>query len=55
MAVLRFGGATEPFPRGCYFLFDQLNRVALSVATNLAEGNRRVTKADLGFSDDLFR
>jgi four helix bundle protein len=37
---------TETFPRGYYFLADQLNRAALSVATNLAEGNGRFTKAD---------
>ena len=34
------------FPRGYYFLVDQLNRAALSVATNLAEGNGRLTKPD---------
>ncbi len=37
---------TESFPRGYGFLADQLNRAALSVATNLAEGNGRYTKAD---------
>lgn len=37
---------TERFPRGYYFLIDQLNRTALSVATNLAEGNGPFTKAD---------
>ena len=36
----------EGFPRGYYFLVDQLNRAALSVATNIAEGNGRFTKAD---------
>jgi four helix bundle protein len=37
---------TEDLPRGYYYLADQLNRAALSVATNLAEGNGRFTKAD---------
>jgi len=41
--VLEF---TEGFPRGYGFLADQLNRAALSIATNLAEGNGRFTKAD---------
>ena len=39
-------GLTETFPRGYYFLVDQLNRAALSIAANLAEGNGRFTKAD---------
>jgi four helix bundle protein len=39
-------GLTQQFPRGYYFLVDQLNRAALSIATNLAEGNGRFTKAD---------
>ena len=37
---------TEAFPRGYGFLVDQLNRAALSVATNLAERNGRFTKPD---------
>ncbi|MDH4202384.1 MAG: four helix bundle protein [Phycisphaerae bacterium] len=37
---------TEDFPKGYYFLSDQLNRAALSVSTNLAEGNGRFTKND---------
>jgi four helix bundle protein len=42
----RIASHTESFPRGYYFLVDQLNRAALSIATNLAEGNRRFTKPD---------
>lgn len=37
---------TEHFPRGYSFLVDQLNRAALSIAANLAEGNGRFTKPD---------
>jgi len=37
---------TENFPRGYGFLADQLNRAALSIATNLAEGNGRFTRPD---------
>jgi four helix bundle protein len=36
----------EGFPRGYGYLVDQLNRAALSIATNLAEGNGRFTKPD---------
>jgi four helix bundle protein len=34
---------TQTFPRGFYFLVDQLNRTALSIAANIAEGNGRFT------------
>ena len=38
--------ATQDFPRGFYFLADQLNRASTSIAANIAEGNGRFTKAD---------
>ncbi|MBN2448582.1 MAG: four helix bundle protein [Phycisphaerae bacterium] len=37
---------TEGFPRGYGFLADQLNRAAVSIAANMAEGNGRFTKPD---------
>ena len=37
---------TEQSPRGYYSLTHQLNRAALSIATNIAEGNGPFTKAD---------
>jgi len=37
---------SSTFPRGFYFLADQLNRAGMSIAANLAEGNGRFTKAD---------
>jgi four helix bundle protein len=40
----RIASSTETFPRGYYFLVDQLNRAALLIATNLAEGNGGFTK-----------
>lgn len=37
---------TESFPKGNYYLSDQLNRASLSIATNIAEGNGKYHKAD---------
>jgi len=37
---------TQEFPKGFYFLSDQLNRASTSIAANIAEGNGRFTKAD---------
>ncbi len=42
----RVTGMTAGFPRGCWYLADQLNRASLSISLNIAEGNGRWTQAD---------
>jgi len=38
--------STDTFPKGTYYLVDQLNRAALSISANIAEGNGRWHQAD---------
>ncbi len=42
----RVSSLTEEFPRGHWYLADQLNRAGLSISLNIAEGNGRWTAAD---------
>lgn len=42
----KISSLTEGFSRGNYYLRDQLNRAALSISTNIAEGNGKYHKAD---------
>ena len=40
------GELTETFPRGSYYLCDQVNRAAVSIPLNIAEGNGRYRQND---------
>jgi four helix bundle protein len=42
----RVSSLTEHFPRGHWYIADQLNRASLSISLNIAEGNGRWTEAD---------
>jgi four helix bundle protein len=37
---------TESFPKGNFYMADQLNRASLSISANIAEGNGRFHKSD---------
>jgi len=42
----RVSNLAAGFPRGSWYLADQLNRASLSISLNIAEGNGRWTEAD---------
>lgn len=39
--AVKISDHTDTFPKGKYYLIDQINRAALSISANLAEGNGR--------------
>jgi four helix bundle protein len=40
----RISNHTAEFPRGCWYLADQLNRASLSISLNIAKGRRSANK-----------
>ncbi len=46
ISPIKSANSTQKFGRGYAFLALQLNRAALSISANIAEGNGRFTKAD---------
>ena len=42
----KIGKLTKEFPRGSYYLSDQLNRAVTSISLNIAEGDGRYHKND---------
>ena len=44
--AIEISDITDKLPRGLYYLIDQINRAALSISLNIAEGNGRFTQKD---------
>ena len=44
--AIEISAITDNFPKGSYYLIDQINRAAISISLNLAEGNGRFTQKD---------
>lgn len=44
--AIEISAITDNFPKGSYYLTDQINRAVLSIPLNIAEGNGRFTQKD---------
>ena len=44
--AIEISSITDNFPKGTYYLVDQINRAAISISLNIAEGNGRFTQKD---------